>query len=258
MGDLSLRKTPYWLLAVFLTIGLTAILAWGQIPGLRLCCLFIKGKLKANAVLTKVDIVQKLAPIREVQNRIKSFEDNIWPDISQVRQQLAQLVGLVDEIKSVAATTVQSATQLKAAALEASLNSLPAPGELDARFEELFGPLPPVDAAAPAMRVLLDARDAAAKGAMKAVARANRKVEIQLDAVGKLEDRLKTMTAGTAPMVEAQAMAWLVRSNGHLQESLTELARLEAFSAAAGLSEVKSVADKALSFDVEMRKLVEP
>ena len=72
------------------------------------------------------------------------------------------------------------------------------------------------------MRNLIDMNDAIAMGAMKRAIQIDAMVEVQLQAADTIAGELSRATAGPAPMVEAQATAWLVRSKAYTQWALSE------------------------------------
>ena len=64
-------------------------------------------------------------------------------------------------------------------------------------------------------------------------------VDVQLKAAETIAGELNKATAGTAPMIEAQATAWLVRSNAYTQWALAELMRVRSAQLADGSAEMK-------------------
>ena len=50
--------------------------------------------------------------------------------------------------------------------------------------------------------------------------------DLEMQAADRISERIKSTAPGTAPMLEAEASAWLVRANAYTQAALAELMRL--------------------------------
>ena len=56
--------------------------------------------------------------------------------------------------------------------------------------------------------------------------------DLEMQAADQIIQEVQAAAPGTAPIVEAGAAAWLVRSNAYTQQALTELMRLRAIDLA--------------------------
>ena len=63
--------------------------------------------------------------------------------------------------------------------------------------------------------------------------------DLEMQAADRIIQEVQTAAPGSAPILEAGAAAWLVRSNAYTQAALTELMRLRAIDLAAAGTEMK-------------------
>jgi hypothetical protein len=98
----------------------------------------------------------------------------------------------------------------------------------------------PIPAAAPLVRRnLMDMHDAVAMAAMKRSIQIDALAELELEAADTLANQLRDAAPGTAPMVEAQVTAWMMRSQAYTQSALSELVRLRSAQLAMESAELK-------------------
>jgi len=74
--------------------------------------------------------------------------------------------------------------------------------------------------------------DAAAQAAMKRSIAIDAIADQELQAAERLLQELQVAAPGTAPMIDAQASAWLVRAHAYTQAALAESMRLRAINLA--------------------------
>jgi hypothetical protein len=65
--------------------------------------------------------------------------------------------------------------------------------------------------------------DAAAQDAMKRSLAIDAIADTEMQAADWINEELQQTAPGTAPMIEAEAAAWLVRANAYTQSALAEL-----------------------------------
>jgi hypothetical protein len=81
--------------------------------------------------------------------------------------------------------------------------------------------------------------DAAAQDAMKRAIEIDAIADTEMQAASQINTQLAQAAPGTAPMVEAEAAAWLVRANAYTQSALGDVMRLRAVALANSSAQLK-------------------
>jgi hypothetical protein len=85
----------------------------------------------------------------------------------------------------------------------------------------------------------MDMTDAMAEAAMKRAIEIDAIADLEIQAADQLIQEVQNAAPGSAPILEAGAAAWLVRSNAYTQAALTDLMRLRAIDLATAGAEMK-------------------
>ena len=81
--------------------------------------------------------------------------------------------------------------------------------------------------------------DAAAQDAMKRAIAIDAIADAEMQAANQINNQLAQAAPGTAPMVEAEAAAWLVRANAYTQSALGDVMRVRAVTLANSGAQLK-------------------
>jgi len=100
------------------------------------------------------------------------------------------------------------------------------------QFQNLYRPVPPATDAAPEQRDMIDMTDAAAQDAFKRSVALDGIADTEMQAADQINQELQAAAPGTAPMIEAEAAAWLVRANAYTQSALSDVIRVRAIALA--------------------------
>ena len=87
---------------------------------------------------------------------------------------------------------------------------------------------------------MVDMTDAAAQAAMKRAIEIDALADLELQAADQINQSVQTAAPGSAPIIEAQADAWLVRANAYTQAATADLMRVRAIDLADASANVKS------------------
>ncbi|MCZ2076142.1 MAG: hypothetical protein LC130_14215, partial [Bryobacterales bacterium] len=142
--------------------------------------------------------------------------------------------GIYSAIRGLANLNVASATltnpqQLEAVILSRNPSSI---AQVSARFPTVYQPMPPPADAPPAVRDMIDMTDAAAQAGMKKAIAIDAASDQLMDASDQLAVELGQAAPGTAPMIEAQSAAMLVKAHALTQSAMAELFRIRAMDMA--------------------------
>ncbi|MGB8129417.1 MAG: hypothetical protein WCG81_06465, partial [Candidatus Angelobacter sp.] len=81
--------------------------------------------------------------------------------------------------------------------------------------------------------------DAEAQAAMKKAVEIDALADLELQAAEQINQQLQTAAPGSAPILEAQASAWLVRANAYTQSAMAELVRVRSIELANNGAQLK-------------------
>jgi hypothetical protein len=178
-----------------------------------------------------------LGELRSVLNAIQTFfQTVVYPQdaINRARGLVGAVQALYVQISAISRVNVASATLPQAQQLEQLLlsrNPLNVPA-ITTNFQALYQPVPVAKDAAPEMRNLIDMTDAVAQEAMKRSIAIDAIADTEMQAADRINTELQQAAPGTAPMVEAEAAAWLVRANAYTQSAFEDAMRVRSIDLA--------------------------
>src|SRR5215472_2529106 len=207
------------------------------------CAIMVAGLASISSALQNV-IGGGLSQILGVDQSIQQFEQNvIWPQslINQARALVGGLQGIFNQIQSLTQIRVNSATLPNSQQLEANLLSRNANqiGQTSSNYASLYGQVPTATDASQQVRDMIDMADAAAQDAMKRAIEIDALSDLELQAASQINQSIQTAAPGSAPIIEAQADAWLVRANAYTQAATADLMRLRAIDLANSSADIK-------------------
>ena len=150
--------------------------------------------------------------------------------LNQARGLAGQFQGQFTQMKktfqlSVLSATLPTAQQLEKNLLSRNPSSVP---QISGNYAALYGAVMPATDAPPQVRDLVDMTDAAAQAAMKRAIEIDALADLELQAADQINQSVQTAAPGSAPIIEAQADAWLVRANAYSQAATADLMRVRA------------------------------
>ena len=234
----SLGRPPILIALVFLPLA-----AHAQF-GLDPCCAIISAGLNTISGLLKNVVGKPLSNIQQIQQQTANFElQVVWPAdaINRARGLAGQMQGEFRQMRQIYELPVHSATLAAPRLLEQSLLSHD-PGQIPQiarNYSALYGsPIAPSDATQP-VRDLVDMTDAESQAALKKAVQLDALADVELAAADRINQQLQNAAPGTAPLLEAQATAWLVRANAYTQSAMAELVRVRSIDLANSGAELK-------------------
>jgi len=230
--------------------------------GLAPCCAMLAaGLATVQSVLTSV-VGGGLNQILGVDQAIEQFEQTVvWPQtlINQARNLVGLLQGNLNQIQSLMKLPVNSATlpasqQLERVLLSRNPNQI---AQASGAYTALYGPVPaPTEASSPVLN-LVDMTDAAAQAAMKRAIEIDALSDLELQAANQLNRSIQNAAPGSAPILETQADAWLIRANAYTQAATADLMRLRAIDLANASADIKMGATNTTSLRQALANLLE-
>jgi hypothetical protein len=199
--------------------------------------------------------------ILSIEQTIANFEQTVvWPQnlIAQAQALVANLQGTNKRIQGVFRIPVASATLPATQQLEQNLLSRNS-GEISQtsqNFVAVYGPVPAAAAAPANVRNQVDMTDSAAQAAMKRAIEIDELADLEIQAANQINQSIQTAAPGSAPIIEAQADAWLVRANAYTQAATADLMRIRAVALANHGADIKSGASNTAALGQQLMNLL--
>jgi len=205
--------------------------------GLDPCCAIISAGLSSISNLLTSAVAKPLGAIQQLEQQATNFEQQVvFPiaAISQARGLAAQFQGQFVQMRQTFQASVSSATlptpqQLERSLLSRNPGSVP---QITSNYAALYGAVMPASDAPPQVRDLVDMTDSEAQAAMKKAVEIDALADLELQAAEQINQQLQTAAPGSAPILEAQTSAWLVRANAYTQSAMAELVRVRSIELA--------------------------
>jgi hypothetical protein len=214
----------------------------GQLPS-PCCAILATGLGTINNSL--IDVVGGgLQAINSVTTDIRNFEQTvIWPQqaIARALGMVGQIQGIYAQIRAIFQIPIATATLANPRQLESILMSRNA-GQIPnttAGYAAVYGVVPAPQNAPPPVRDMIDMTDAAVQDAMERAIAIDAIADQELAAADQITTNIQSATPGSAPIMEAQADAWLVRAHAYTQSALSDLMRVQAIDLANNAANLK-------------------
>ena len=224
------------------------------------CAILATGLTTISSTLSNV-IGGGLNSILSIEKDISNFEQTVvWPQnlINQARSLVGSVRGIFTQIQGIMRIPVNSATLPATQQFEQNLLSRD-PNQIaqtSAQYTAVYGAVPDVTASSPQVRDMVDMTDAAAQAAMKRAIAIDALADLELQAADQINQSIQTAAPGSAPIIEAQADAWLVRANAYTQSATADLMRVRAIDLANSSANVKNGAANAAAVPQQIYNLL--
>jgi hypothetical protein len=99
--------------------------------------------------------------------------------------------------------------------------------------------------------------DAVAQAAMKRAIAIDHLANLEIQAANQINQSIQSAAPGSAPIIEAQADAWLIRANAYTQSATADLMRVRAIDLADAGADVKSGATNTSNLGQQLINLLQ-
>jgi hypothetical protein len=201
------------------------------------CCAIMSVGLTTISNLLNSVVAKPLGAIQQLEQQSVNFEQQVvFPvaAISQARGLAVQSQGQFLQMRQIFQLPVASATlagpqQLERTLLSRNPGAVP---QITNNYGSLYGTVMAATDAPQPVRDLVDMTDAEAQAAMKKAVEIDALADLELQAAEQINQQLQTAAPGSAPILEAQTSAWLVRANAYTQSAMAELVRVRSIELA--------------------------
>ena len=197
-----------------------------------------------------IDIAAILAGLQSINNTLNSAVgaplkviNNIEQQEQQYKQQVLYPLSAINSAKQMATSFSSSFMSFhQLGTMNISSASLPNPQLLETQmlsgdpnnissigsaYQNVFAPLPATTAVPQNIEYQIDMGDAQAQDALKRAIELDAFAARELEVAQKLNDQIAASAPGTAPILDAEASAWVVQANAYTQMGMAELLRLD-------------------------------
>lgn len=225
------------------------------------CCAIMAAGLNTIGSALSSVIGGGLNSILSVEKTISNFEQTVvWPQalINQARSLVANMQGIFMQMEGVMRIPVDSATLPATQQFERNILSGDPKqiAQTSSEYLAVYGGVPDAASASPRTRDVIDMTDAAAQAAMKRAIEIDALADLELQAANQINESIQTAAPGSAPIIEAQADAWLVRANAYTQTATADLMRVRAIALADASAEVKNGATNTAAVEQQIYNLL--
>jgi hypothetical protein len=200
-----------------------------------------------------IDIAAILAGLKEVDSTLNSAVASPLRLINKVEQQEQQFqqqvlypISAIDSARQMAAGFSSSFLNFRQlSSLDITSAQLPYPQQLERQmlsadpndigtigraYQNVYSPLPAQSAVPQNVAYQIDMGDAQAQDAIKKAIELDAFAAREMEVAQKLNQQIAASAPGMAPMLDAEASAWVVQANAYTQMGMAELLRLNSAS----------------------------
>jgi hypothetical protein len=208
------------------------------------CCAILSAGLNTISGLIKNVVAKPLLSIQQIQQQAVTFEQEVVYPVSaidsarkfagQVQEQFGQMTRLYQ--LPTHSATLPAPQRLEQLFLSRDPRVI---AQISESYSAVYGTVMTPADASPPLRDLVDVTDAQAQAALKKALELDALADVELVAADQINQQIQNAAPGSAPILEAEAAAWLVRANAYTQSAMAELVRLRSIELADASAQLK-------------------
>ena len=180
-------------------------------------------------------VASPLKLLNQVEQQERQFQQEVLYPIAAInsaRQMATSFSSSFLSFRQLASVNIASAQlpypqQLERQMLSADPNDI---GTIGNSYQNVFAPLPAQTTVPQNVAYQIDMSDAQAQDALKKAIELDAFAEREMEVAQKLNQQIAASAPGTAPMLDAEASAWVVQANAYTQMGMAELLRVNSAS----------------------------
>jgi hypothetical protein len=208
-------------------------------------------------------VASPLKAINQVEQEERQFQQNVLYPVSAInsaKQMATSFTNSFTSFRQLGTMNISSATlpnpqQLEQQMLSGNPNNI---SSISTSYQNVFSPLPAQTAVPQNIEYQIDMGDAQAQDAIKKAIELDAFAARELEVAGQLNQQIAASAAGTAPILDAEASAWVVQANAYTQMGMAELLRLNSVSVSNRSGELKDSATQMQNFNQRMIQILNP
>ena len=215
-----------------------------------------------NNTLTNA-VASPLKAINKVEQQEQQFQQNVLYPISAINSARQMATGFTSSISSfrqlgtlnISSATLPNPQQLEQQMLSGNPNNI---ASINGAYQHVFAPLPAPTAMPQNVAYQVDMGDAQAQDAIKKAIELDAFAEREMEVAQKLNDQITASAPGTAPILDAEASAWVIQANAYTQMGMAELLRVNTASVSNRSGELKDSTIQMQNLNQRMGQILTP
>jgi hypothetical protein len=233
-----LFRHPFVLRIAFATAGLAILSTVAVEPahsqfGIDIAAI-LAGLKEVDSTLNSA-VASPLRMINQIEEQEQQFQREVlYPvaAINSARQMATSFSNSFLSFRQLGSMNIASAQlpypqQLEQQMLSANPNDI---GTIGSAYQNVFSPLPAQTTVPQNVAYQIDMSDAQAQDALKKAIELDAFAAREMEVAQKLNQQIAASAPGTAPMLDAEASAWVVQANAYTQMGMAELLRANSAS----------------------------
>lgn len=202
-----------------------------------------------------------LQTIQSVEKDWMQFEQTVvysQSAILQAKNMVTSLTNPMQQMNQIFSMNYSSAQLPAPQQLEQQLLSRD-PSQIanvEVSFHEVFGNLPANTQAPQNVLNAIDITDAEAEDGFKKAIQLDALAQQELEVAQQLQQQIEQAAPGSAPILEAEAAAWVVRANSYTQAAMAELMRVRSAGVANQSALLKSITASNLNTNQNLQQML--
>ena len=208
-------------------------------------------------------VASPLKAISQVEQQEQQFQQNVLYPMSAINSARQMAAGFTASFMSfrqlgslnISSATLPSPQHLEQQMLSGNPNSIAA---IDSSYHNVFAPLPAPTAMPQNVANQIDIGDAQAEDAIKKAIELDAFAEREMEVAQKLNDQIAVAAPGTAPILDAEASAWVLQANAYTQMGMAELLRVNSATVSNRSGQLKDSTAQMQNMNQRMIQILTP
>jgi hypothetical protein len=247
-------------------IGVAALIAIMVSPahsqfGLDIAAI-LAGLKQINSALSSA-VASPLKAIMQVEQKEQQFQQQVLFPLNAINSARHMATGFSSSFTSfrqlgtmnLSSAQLPYPQQLEQKMLSANPDNITT---IEVAYRNVFAPLPAETAAPQNIESQSDMGDAQAQDALKKAIELDAFAARELEVAQKLNDQIATAAPGTAPILDAEASAWVGQANAYTQMGMAELLRLNSAEGSNRSDDLKDSTKQMQNLNQRMVQILTP
>lgn len=247
--------------AVVTLVGALAVQPAQSQFGIDLAAI-LAGLQEVDSTLNSV-VASPLKLITQVEQQEQQFQQQVLYPLSAINSARQMATGFSKSFLSFRqlgtmnflSAQLPNPQQLEQQMLSANPNDI---GTIGNAYQNVFSPLPAQTAVPQNIAYQIDMGDAQAQDALKKAIELDALAAREMEVAQKLNDQIAASAPGTAPIIDAEASAWVVQANAYSQMGMAELLRLNSAAISNRSGELKDSTTQMQNLNQRMLQILAP
>jgi hypothetical protein len=222
----------------------------------------LEGLQEINSTLSSA-VATPLKAITQVEQEEKQFQQTVLYPISAInsaRQMATSFTNSFTSFRQLGTLNISSAAlpspqQLEQQMLSANPNDI---ATIGSAYQTVFSALPVETAVPQNIEYQIDMGDAQAQDALKKAIELDAFAAREMEVAQQLNTQIAASAPGTAPILDAEASAWVVQANAYTQMGMAELLRVSSANISNRSGELKDSTTQMQNLNQRMTQILSP